>query len=134
MINLLPVIIINANIFILDRTYTIKIEKKHFGEIFTDLDMIQKLLKKENLNAERNGEIVELETEQILEENIESWEIVQKIETENINTKSTYGFANSRADIFQKLSEEATELFEDFEIAKIENNKRAELRIQCEQR
>ena len=46
--------------------------------------------------------------------------------------ESTYGFGNKRFDIFQKMEEEASELFENYKISKIPNSERRELRISAE--
>lgn len=67
------------------------------------------------------------------EEAIQNWEIEQTIaEDVDLIQNSTYGFGNGRSDIFQRLEEESTELFENYKISSVSNEKRRELRIQAE--
>jgi len=116
-----------------DGKYTIKIQKFNEGENFENLDMIVKMLEKSKV--EKRNLIEPMSDEEMdEEENIETWEIEQKVENSEILENSSYGFANREADIFQKISEEAVELFDKIDIAKIENKKRTELRIEFEEK
>ena len=117
--------------------YTVSIQKKIPGEQFTGLDMIVKLLQKEPVGVK--PELIEAmdgddDFEEDEEDNIESWEIDQQVVDTELVTAATYGFANRKADIFQKLSEEAMELFDKVDIAITENQNRTKLRIDWEQK
>ena len=50
----------------------------------------------------------------------------------SIISDSTYGFGNERSDIFQKLEEESSELFENYKISTVPNDQRSKLRLEAE--
>jgi hypothetical protein len=68
------------------------------------------------------------------EQEIEDWEFSQEITSEEpIAEDSSYGFANMRSDILQRLREESRELFEYLEISTVKNAERTEMRVHSEQ-
>ena len=67
------------------------------------------------------------------EEELQNWEIEQEINEQPLLNDSTYGFANRQQDIFQRLSEEASELFELYNVAQITNQNRQKERLLAEQ-
>lgn len=67
------------------------------------------------------------------EENIESWEIEQKIDESALIGSSSYGFANRQTDVFQRLEEEALELFDRTNIATVPNAERTNMRLDFEE-
>jgi len=74
------------------------------------------------------------ENESDEEEAIQNWEIEQSIvnEEKDLVQNSTYGFGNERSDIFQKLEEESSELFENYQISTVPNDQRSKLRLEAE--
>ena len=98
--------------------------------------MLQKLLDtKPKSTLGRSGiEVIDDDAEECEEQEIDDWEFSQEITSEEpIIEGSSYGFANLRSDIFQRLREESSELFEYLEISTVKNAERTEMRIHSEQ-
>ena len=55
-----------------------------------------------------------------------------KVIDTDVITTSTYGFGNNQSDVFQKLTEESSELFEKLDIASVPNRERPQMRIDFE--
>ena len=113
---------------------------------------IEVLGSEENLQRSEDSE----DDEEDQEEAIQNWEIEQSIVNEerdlvqsksnslgtsclsskcpekSIISDSTYGFGNERSDIFQKLEEESSELFENYKISTVPNDERSKLRLEAE--
>ena len=103
--------------------------KKTPGEEFKDLDLLAKLAAPKKTEKVPKIEVLDGDDdyEEMEEEELQNWEMEQNLEEPDILSNSTYGFANKRSDIFQKLSEEATELLEMYNIASMPNKVRAYL-------
>ena len=97
--------------------------------------MLQKLLDTKKQPTVSNGiEVIDDDCEDYEEEEIEDWEMPQEIASEApITEGSTYGFANLRSDIFQRLREESSELFDYLEVSTVRNAERTEIRVLFEQ-
>ena len=97
--------------------------------------MLQKLLDTKKQPTVLNGiEVIDDDCEDYEEEEIEDWEMPQEITSEApITEGSTYGFANLRSDIFQRLREESSELFDYLEVSTVRNAERTEIRVLFEQ-
>jgi len=131
--------LIKCTFDVADGVYTVRVLKLTPGEEFTDLDMLSKLLatKKPPPPPMARIEVMdsegEDEYEMDAEEALQNWEMEQTVDDEKVaNTESTYGFANRRSDIFQRLSEEASELFELYTIAQVSNQDRTKERVTAE--
>ena len=98
--------------------------------------MLQKLLdtKRKPTIGGSGIEVIDDDGEDCEEQEIEDWEFTQEITSEEpITEGSSYGFANLRSDIFQRLREESSELFEYLEISTVKNSERTEMRVHSEQ-
>ena len=98
--------------------------------------MLQKLLdtKRKSTIGGSGIEVIADDGEDCEEQEIEDWEFSQEITSEEpITEGSSYGFANLRSDIFQRLREESSELFEYLEISTVKNAERTEMRFHSEQ-
>lgn len=98
--------------------------------------MLQKLLdtKRKATIGGSGIEVIADDGEDCEEQEIEDWEFAQEITSEEpITEGSSYGFANLRSDIFQRLREESSELFEYLEISTVKNAERTEMRVHAEQ-
>ena len=98
--------------------------------------MLQKLLdtKRKPTIGASGIEVIDDDGEDHEEQEIEDWEFTQEITSEEpITEGSSYGFANLRSDIFQRLREESSELFEYLEISTVKNSERTEMRVHSEQ-
>ena len=93
--------------------------------------MLSKLL---STNKSTNKiEVIDDNDEFDEEEELQNWEIEQEINEQPLLNDSTYGFANRQQDIFQRLSEEASELFELYNLAQVTNQNRQKERLLAEQ-
>ena len=101
--------------------------KKTPGEEFKDLDLLAKLAAPKKTEKVPKIEVLDGDDdyEEMAEEELQNWEMEQNLEEPDILSNSTYGFANKRSDIFQKILEEATELLEMYNIASRPNKVRA---------
>ena len=92
------------------------------------------MLQKEPEKVKQSAFIEEIGGSDEDEENIESWEIEQKIDDSELIESSSYGFANRQTDVFQRLEEEAMELFDRTNIATVPNAQRTNMRLDFEEK